>query len=471
MSILSKTNIILPMLRRFSADKSGNFAVFTALSILPFVLVLGGSIDIFRVVNAKATLQNAADAAVLSAASLTNSSDIETIVQDYVSANLRDDDTWDALEINILTSDVSAASREIEITATTEVPSTFLNIAGIETTSISVTSSASQRQMKFEISMVLDISTSMKGVKLTNLKTAAQDFVSNVVDQESLDGLVSVNLIPYGGTVNIQPLFDEYVVGLSDSDTIVDPSESEYFLGSGVEDEKFRFTEGLSCVEYRETDYDDLLIPYFSRAQVPHFSVWSNKENPWCPTDQTAVVLNTNDIDKIEDRIDEMGLSDGTGSDIGLLWGVKTLSPEWRGKLGGDFASRPADYDDELTTKILIFMTDGGITYQGRPKETSAGFNRTKTKHLQKTVTTGSYYDSSTADTAYGRLKTLCEQLDSNGVRVYTIGFKITAGSAPSKQLEDCALNGGNYYHVESLDINSAFDAIVSSISNLRVTG
>lgn len=90
---------------------------------------------------------------------------------------------------------------------------------------------------------------------------------------------------------------------------------------------------------------------------------------------------------------------------------------------------------------------------------------------MQTTLSKGAYSNTSLQDTAYGRLKRMCEDLESKGVKVFTIGFQIGATSSAAKQMQDCAVNGGNYYQVDSLDIIDAFDAISSSISNLRVTG
>ena len=455
-------------IKNFGSDRSGNFGVIAALTMLPCVMIMGGAFDIFRITGARMMLQGAADSAALSSASLNNFTDVDSVAEEYVEAVLPSNAIWDNVVVDVVETNVTSSSRDIKLNASATVPSVFLGLVGIDSTTIQVTSSASQKATKFEISMVLDISSSMSGAKLTKLKQAAKDFVENVLDTDSPVPLVSINLVPYGGTVNIGSLFDTYVT--TEVASIVDPNETQYKIGSSVEDGAFRFTDGLNCIEHRQEDFDDGALAENSRAQVPHFYVWS-KNNPWCPTIESVVVPNTKDRDELHTRIDNLTLSDGTGSDIGLLWGTKFLSPEWRGKIGGEFTDRPADYDDEDTTKIVVFMTDGGITWQGRPLEHIAGLEKAKNGTMQKIRNTGSYSQTSASDTAYGRLKNLCEDLEDNGVKVFTIGFQIKSTSSAAKQMEDCAVNGGNYYLVETLDIISAFEAISSSISNLKVTG
>lgn len=462
---------IVAKLKQIKNCNSGNFAMMTALMVVPLFAILGGAVDISRAIQSRAVLQNATEAAALSAASLTNNEEVQTIIEEYIAANLPNNDMWDNLQINILQSDISLNSREIEIQASINVKSAFMHLAGVDEMSITTESTAVQKASKLEIAMVLDISSSMNGNRLSNLKTAATQFVDEIMvnNDNGLD-VVSFNLIPYGGTVNIGNLFDDYVAPLTSSDVVLDPSKNDYNIGSDVLEEEFRFSDGLNCVEHPYEDYSDDLIPLQSRGQVPHFYRWWST-NPWCPTPESAVVMNTNDSDALVDYIEDLTLSDGTGTDIGLLWGVKSLSPNWQGKLGGDFSDRPSEYNDPDTMKIMVLMTDGGITAQFRPKKDHVdGLDDIKGSQ-QTIVSTGNYNKSSSHDSAYGRQKKLCEELDQNGVKVFTIGFQINASSHAAKQMEDCAVNGGNYYLVESLDISQAFQAISASISNLRVSG
>lgn len=460
---------------RFSKDQRGNFAMLFAFTSIPCLVVLGGAVDIARVTTAKSVLDGALEAAVLSAASLNNDRAVADIINEYVEANLTGGVSGlESLSITIDTQNVSESSKEIGIKATAKVPSTFLVLAGIDEMEINASSTAYQAARKLEISLVLDISSSMRGTKLTNLKQAATQFVDEIVDNSEGPEYVSFNLIPYGGTVNIGSLFDKFVVKLAadiPADMqFQDPDSSIYKVKTEVENGRFRFSDGLDCLEYKHDDYDDTVLPEGKRPQVPHHWVWYST-NPWCPPSESEIFLNTKDFNAVKTRIDDMVLSDGTGSDIGVLWGMKALSPEWKDIIDGDFPDRPAAYSDEDTLKIMVFMTDGGITKQIRPIEFVDGLSRAKGSASQTSVKKGSYANDYLSDTAYGRLKKSCRNLDNYGVRVYTIGFKIKATSDAAKQMEDCASNGGSYYLVEDLDISKAFSAISADIANLRISG
>ena len=155
---------------------------------------------------------------------------------------------------------------------------------------VSAQTTAIQSSTNVELAMVLDISSSMRGDKLAKLKEAADDFVDQILNDKNI-ALTSINLIPFGGTVNIQSLFDELAV--PEASATVDPNSTEYNKSTNVPNLLFRFTDGDKCIEYRHDEFDSGMLPNFQRAQVPHFWKWNNF-NPWCPQDESAVLLNTN---------------------------------------------------------------------------------------------------------------------------------------------------------------------------------
>ena len=191
--------------------------------------------------------------------------------------------------------------------------------------------------------MVLDISSSMRGSRLTSLKTASTEFVDIMLNDTTKDS-TSINVVPFGGTVNIgEDLFEEFAVELTAFGTTLDPNEATYDIGTAVETSDFRFSDGNYCIEAVQTDYGTNILPRNSRGQVPDFWRWWNN-HPWCPEEASSVFLNSNDADEIKSHLNGMVLSDGTGMDIGALWGLKTLSPSFRGELGGDFSDRPSRF-------------------------------------------------------------------------------------------------------------------------------
>ena len=65
------------LLRKFRADRKGNFAITTAIAILPLFAAAGHGLDLSNAYSARTKLDNAADSAVL-AALQSASSDLKT---------------------------------------------------------------------------------------------------------------------------------------------------------------------------------------------------------------------------------------------------------------------------------------------------------------------------------------------------------------------------------------------------------
>ena len=56
--------------RRLAHDGRGNVAIIVALTAMPVIIAVGAGVDVSRMAKAKATLQNAADAAALAGATI-----------------------------------------------------------------------------------------------------------------------------------------------------------------------------------------------------------------------------------------------------------------------------------------------------------------------------------------------------------------------------------------------------------------
>lgn len=465
-------------------SEKGNIATITAFAIVPLLALLGGALDLTRSTTLSQRLSSTLDSASLAAANLSNTHSVETVIDDYVDANFSDEEgLLDTLQVNHQV-EATTNAKTITISATGEIDTYFLSLIGINSLPVSARSVATQSRSGVEVALVLDVSSSMHNTKLARLQAASNEFVDEMLGGDEND-LTSISVIPFGGTVNIgKDLFDAYAVSLTGAEG-VDPSKADYTSGVMVEN-TFRFSDGDYCIELTSSDFNDDLLPAQARGQVPHFWKWTNF-NPWCPLESSSVFMNSNNAAALKNHLDNMTRSDGTGMDIGAAWGLKALSPEWQGKLGGDFSDRPSAYDDNIL-KVLVVMTDGEITDQFRPRDTSLNnthtnrptnnaadgdgtFRSGNSNNEKRAVTKGGINTLPEHDLAIGYFKRVCNEAKASDVVVYTIGFRISAGSLEENLLQYCASDSTKYYLVESLDIAAAFESIATSIQALRVTG
>ena len=475
--------------RSFGRSEDGNVAILSTMLLLPILVLMGGGLDVVRATTASSQLRSALDGAALASASLTSAGNVEDIINDYMAANLIDDSVFATPPTVTFSSNSALNSKTVTISASASVDTFFLKLVGIDTLPVTAATTANQSATNVELSLVLDVSSSMRGAKITNLKTAAKSFIDQILNEQNITR-TSMNIVPFGGTVNIGSMFDDYAVPTTASSTTVDPTEAQYDIEEAVLNGAFRFSVGGNCIEYRYTDFNsDGVFPADSRGQVPHFWRWNNF-NPWCPEDASSMLLNTNDTTALKNKIDALTLSDGTGMDIGAMWGFKVLSPAWSGLLGGAsiFSTRPDAYKDD-TQKVLVIMTDGAITQQDRPRDwvrlnthtnrptnndtSQQQGNQGNNNNKQVILDKGKTNSSASANNAVGQFKRICDEAKAatREIVVYTIGFQISPGSLPESMLKYCASDPSKYYLVESLDIQSAFDSIAASVNSLRITG
>ncbi len=414
----------------------GSTSILFALMIPVLFLFIGGAVDITLAMNERSRLQTTLDAAVLASASLTQSGDPETVITDWVNAHISESR---AAAIN-LSIDIESTSnlnaRRVDIIASGQVPTSVLAIFGINAMPIEARTSAFERINNVEISLVLDVSSSMGGSRIADLRDASRDFVNIVLGGERSQ-TTSINLVPYGGTVRLDETFYRFV----------DPSE-------GVSE-----GDWLGCLEYEDEDVEALDLDLAAYAPTLDFWKW-NSTNPWCPPVESEALFLTNDAEELHERIDAFELTDGTGTDHGVAWGFRSLHPDWRGDLNGAFADRPAPFDSE-TMKVLVVMTDGGITAQFRPL-TYLEDQPTRSNGANE-------WQMYSRNAARDNFEAVCDAAKAEGIVVFTIAFRVNQAWMRDL-MEDCASSESHYFDVSTGDLEEAFASIAGRIERLRIT-
>ncbi len=443
---------------RFVRDTRANIAMTFALCFGAMATAAGGGLDYSRSVSIGSELQAALDSGVLAAASLTQTRDSETVVRAYIEAALSDHgNIVESLSVTVL-NQTSLNSREVGATASVRVPTTLLGMAGINYLTVTRETRAEERARDIEISLVLDISSSMRGNKIDSLRGAAIDFVDTMLTAD-VAGMTSMSVVPYGGTVKLDNTFFRFVQSGS-SFTLPGLGYSVPLPGSAA--------DWNGCLEMTAAQADSMTLPAGGLGVVPNFTVW-NRANGWCPDESgTEAVFLSNDRNRLVgllNNFDNPILSDGTGTDIGTGWGMRALDPSWRGGLNGDaeFNDRPAGFDDDETMKVLVVMTDGGITQQRRPDDTFVP--QSSLVHMGTRGTDDLYNKNA----ARSNFEDLCNYAKDNGVLVYTIAFQVR-GNSNRQDMENCASTPAQYHNVEGLDISTAFSSIAADLNQLRLS-
>ena len=167
--------------RAFGTDRQGNFAVLTAVIASAMALGVGFGVNVTQLYNIKSGLRNALDAAVTSTArDLTTGKidpkDARARFEAFFFANSDPEfAASDRLVLDKLIVDQTA--KTVTATAYVDADLLFPLFSGGATRRVGQKSAALYSDKVIEVAMMLDITGSMSGQKIKDLKTAATNAV------------------------------------------------------------------------------------------------------------------------------------------------------------------------------------------------------------------------------------------------------------------------------------------------------
>ncbi|MER9946707.1 pilus assembly protein [Mesorhizobium sp. M0047] len=182
--------------------------------------------------------------------------------------------------------------------------------------------------------------------------------------------------------------------------------------------------------------------------------------NRSCPT---PLVPLTNDFDKLRKAASEMTEWNGSGTNVseGLSWGMRVLSP------GAPYTGG-APWKTPGISKIVLLLTDGENVVYGASEQP------TKSDYTPYGYLAGGRFGSDNQTTAArnvdGWTKSVCTQLKSEGVQIYTMVLQ--SDTAANRTLYSaCASNPSDYYAVnDPTKLPNVFLQIANKFTKLQLT-
>ena len=165
----------------------------------------------------------------------------------------------------------------------------------------------------------------------------------------------------------------------------------------------------------------------------------------------------------------------GTSSNLGLSWGWRSISPDWRGLWDVSDSALPHDYDDRTVEKVVIILTDGVNQFADSNRTGPlggdyTGFGRLGEGRLRDNGTGASITDRSDAnDELDRRMLETCTAMKNSGIRIYTITFMVNDGDTRDL-FESCATDTDHFFNSPSSTVlRESFTQIATDLSNLRI--
>lgn len=492
------------LIQRMRDDRRGAIAALAAIAAVPLIGMTGIGIDAARGYMLKQRMGQALDAAGLAGGRAVFSASFSADVSKFYYANIPQGFLDATLHNPVV---VTSANKDtVTLTASAELPTTFTRVLGIDEMSVNARSVIKRASRGLELVLSLDSTGSMAdNSKITKLKTAANSLLDIIYGEtvDTVDNLY-VGVVPYTTTVNIgtgatrEPWLTGYTASAYSNSPWRGCVEARAYpyeeAQADVVPATQKFKPYFYASTYNQSWYyngnkvnNDYTADNSWRTGSASTTHTGNGPNKYCQLANKAQVLPLQASKaKAKQAINAMAAdSAGTLTNVGLAWGWRMLSPNWRGLWSGSTqwatttpATLPLDYHTPAMDKTLILLTDGltnmpagngqtgcsnGSTPCTFPYGTYTAFGRLSEARLGTVK-------KSTADTTLNtRILETCTAMKAKGITIYTIVLE-ESSTVVQNTFSACASTPGHFYNSPSSDqLASVFQQIAIQLSNLRL--
>lgn len=452
---LARHTRFLTHLRR---DERGGVAILFGLMATLMMLFIGAAIDLSKWLNARMDTLNAIDSAVLAGArslqvNPTNPQAAVTVAEDYYKSNTaRRTQVLDTIEFQ-----VNDDGMSIEATGGASIKTPFLSFANINQLPLVNASKGEFGQAKvavggngemdLEVSMMLDVTGSMSGSKIQDLKAAAKDLIDIIIWDDQSEYTSRVALVPFSESVRINDNWGAEVASNGPKTVTVGSgwNRKTYLIDEKCFTER-KGTEALTDAAPNGTD------------KIPRFY---DADGKCYPRNAVVIPLSSNKA-MLKSAIDGYQADGMTAGHIGTAWAWYMLSPNWAQRV--PVASRPASYSllTQLNSKgrpklkkIAVLMTDGEYNTEYCP-------NGVSTDYVSCSLPNGN---------ATSQAAKLCTNMKAKGIEVYTVGFDLGGNTTAINVLRNCATTPDQFYQADNGEqLKQAFRNIALKISDLYLS-
>ncbi len=461
---------------RFGADRSGNVALLFGLSAVVLLLAIGAAVDVGRWLHARDQTLAAVDAAVLAGARYLQTNPDDTAGAVVAAQNFYKQNVATRLPVtsDTVTFEMADDGESMTASGTAYIKTPFLQFASIDKLPLINTSTAEFSKAShnigenLEISLMLDVTGSMAGQKLEDLKSAAKDLVDIIVNASDKDISTKIALVPFSEDIRLpttSALNKARGNNLPDtktentwwgpvtyylSDCVVERTGSQKYTDAAPSSGQYVMAHYTQ--NYTTPGNGNAFGFGFGNGGGGGWGAGGKKSGVCTIPENSAITPLSDDADDLKSKITNLSAAGGTAGHLGTAWAWYTLSPNWSSLWSAQ--SRPVDYNTPNYQKIAILMTDGEYNTQYDANGVSAS---------ESSAANG----SSTAQATE-----LCTAMKTAGIVVYTVGFDLSGPDSTSyKTLKNCASDEQKFYSAATgTQLQQAFRDIGLKLSKLYLS-
>lgn len=412
-------------LRGFVTARGGNVATIFAFALIPILALVGSAIDYSRGNAVKVEMQSAVDAVSLmlqkTAPSLSHN-DLQAVALSYFKSVFKGG--YGAHDIRVSSTYSKAGGSSVVVTASAEVPTTFMGLFGYDNMTVSSSTTAKWGNSRLRVALVLDNTGSMsQDGKMSALQTATNNLLGQLKKAATTEGDVYVSIIPFVKDVNLDPSnYSAYWIDWKNWDAANGTcNKSKYHDESKCIANHGKWTPDNhdtwnGCVVDRGDDAHPDSANYDTNVDEPTTSIpaslFSAEQYVSCP--QASMGLNYN-WSAMTSLVNNMSPAGNTNQAIGLALG-------WMSLVGGGPFTAPAMDSNYKYQQVIILLTDG-LNTQDRW-----------------------YKNRSQID---ARQQMTCDNIKAARITLYTIQVN-TGGDPTSTLLQNCASDASKFFLLTS---------------------
>jgi Flp pilus assembly protein TadG len=190
------------ILRGFAGGNRGGVAVWGAIMFVPLLGFIGLGVDGARGYMVRARLSQALDSAGLAAGKqFMNEAKAIEVANTVFKANFPTGYMDAALTGPQIT--FNSEAQTVQVAASAVLSTYFVHLVGVNTLTVGASAEVMRQGINLEIALVLDVTGSMSGQKIVDLKVAAKDLVDIVVYADQSQYYSKVAIVPYSNAVNV----------------------------------------------------------------------------------------------------------------------------------------------------------------------------------------------------------------------------------------------------------------------------
>lgn len=421
--------------RNFRAARNGNVAIIFALASVPIIAMMGAAIDYSHATQVRADLQAALDSTALmisKTAPTMTSNELQTAATNYFQALYKNPASASAT----VTASYDSSKSTVTLNGTSQMKTDFVKLMAPSYAQLPITGSStvSWGNSRLRVALALDNTGSMASSgKMTALKTAAKNLLTQLQSAATNNGDVYVSIVPFAKDVNVgNGYYTANWVNWTDWDKNNGScSKDKYDTYSECLDHDKTWTANNhntwnGCLTDRDQDYD---VSAATPDTTKTSSLFVAEQYGDCPT---AIMPLSYDWTALKNKIDAMQPNGNTNVTIGMSLGWQTLMQ------GAPF-NAPAEQSGYKYQKVVILLTDGENT-------------QNRWSSSQTSIDT--------------RTKKACDNAKAAGITIYTV--LVIDGT--QSLLQACATDANKYFYLQSASaLVTAFNQIGTDLTNLRV--